>query len=55
MFENKTIEATIGDGKVKPKGLERGLIGMCMDDVRTLIIHPDLAYGRRGERRLFSW
>ena len=31
------------DGKVKPKGLGRGLIGMCTDDV---------AYGRRGENYL---
>ena len=38
---------TIGDGTAI-EGLEQGVYGMCIGDVRTLIIPPALAYGEAG-------
>ena len=38
---------TVGDGKTI-KALEKSLLGLCANDSRSVIIHPDHAFGKRG-------
>ena len=38
---------TLGQGQVI-RGWDRGLLGMCVGEVRKLVVPPDLAYGSLG-------
>jgi len=42
--ENAPLEFTVGSGQLI-KGFEAGVIGMKLDEVKTIIIPPDEAYG----------
>lgn len=50
--EERPLEFELGAGKVIP-GWERGLEGMCVQEVRKLTIHPDLAYRETGYGDLY--
>ncbi|KAI0066122.1 hypothetical protein BV25DRAFT_1821008 [Artomyces pyxidatus] len=41
------LPLTLGVGQVI-KGWDEGLVGMCVNEKRTLTIPPDMAYGSRG-------
>ncbi|PAA50423.1 hypothetical protein BOX15_Mlig034584g1, partial [Macrostomum lignano] len=41
------IEFVLGKRHVIP-GWEQGLLGMCVDEIRKLVIPPELAYGKQG-------
>ncbi|KAH9496650.1 Peptidyl-prolyl cis-trans isomerase fpr2 [Bulinus truncatus] len=41
------ISFKIGEGMVIP-GWEKGLVGMCVNEKRRLVIPPELAYGKPG-------
>ena len=47
MTRRKPLKMTLGRGGVID-GWEQGLIGICVGEKRTLIIPPDLGYGKRG-------
>ena len=44
---DEPIVFVIGNGNVI-KGWERGLIGMCIGEIRKLIVPSDMAYGNEG-------
>ncbi|KAJ7632823.1 hypothetical protein FB45DRAFT_913604 [Roridomyces roridus] len=41
------LDLKLGMGQVI-KGWDQGLVGMCLNEKRTLTIPPDMAYGTRG-------
>ena len=43
---NQPFEVQIGVGKVI-KGWDQGIVGMCVDEKRRLVIPPELGYGSR--------
>ncbi|KAJ8377257.1 hypothetical protein AAFF_G00264850 [Aldrovandia affinis] len=45
--KNQTYDAYVGQGELI-KGLEEGVLGMCVGEKRTVIIPPFLAYGEKG-------
>ncbi|KAF8058021.1 hypothetical protein FPV67DRAFT_1676876 [Lyophyllum atratum] len=44
---NSPLPLTLGIGQVI-RGWDEGLVGMCVDEKRTLTIPPNMAYGSRG-------
>ena len=40
----------LGNGDAQTRGLELGLLEMCMGEERTLRVPPELGFGRRGNR-----
>lgn len=51
---SQPIEFIIGEGKVIP-GFEQGIIGMNPDEVKTVTISPENAYGIRDENKVFEF
>jgi len=47
IFDEYKVTITIGDGRTLP-ALENSLLGLCPGDNRTVIIHPDSAFGEAG-------
>ena len=47
IWRNKPFDFVLGAGEVI-KGWDQGLLGMCEQEKRTLIIPPSLGYGNRG-------
>merc|ERR1712156_636038 len=47
VFHEGDFKATIGRGHVI-HGVDEGMRGMCVGEKRTITIHPDWAYGERG-------
>ncbi|KAG9343968.1 hypothetical protein JZ751_012443 [Albula glossodonta] len=45
--KNQTYDAYVGQGELI-KGMDEGLLGMCVGEMRTIIIPPFLAYGEAG-------
>ncbi|CAL8302694.1 unnamed protein product [Merluccius merluccius] len=45
--ENKTYDTYLGQGDLI-KGMEEGLLGMCVGERRIVIVPPFLAYGEKG-------
>jgi FK506-binding protein 2 len=43
---NQPFDVQIGVGKVI-KGWDQGIVGMCVDEKRRLVIPPELGYGSR--------
>ena len=43
---NQPFEVQIGVGEVI-KGWDKGIVGMCVDEKRRLVIPPELGYGSR--------
>ena len=43
---NQPFEVQIGVGKVI-KGWDQGIVGMCVNEKRRLVIPPELGYGSR--------
>ena len=43
---NQPFEEQIGVGKFID-GLDQGIVGMCVDEKRRLVIPPELGYGSR--------
>ena len=50
-FTNKVTTITIGDERTLPS-LENALLGLCKGDNRSVIIHPDAAYGEAGIKNM---
>lgn len=50
LFDVRQIEKKIRPGDSK-SGLEKGLVGLCVGDERSMVLHPDLAYGANGVPR----
>lgn len=48
------IEFTIGEGKVIP-GFEKGILGITLNETKTIIISPEDAYGLRDEKKVFEF
>jgi len=48
------IEFTIGEGSVIP-GFENGIVGMQVNDIKTVDIPSDEAYGPRDETKTFEY
>jgi len=48
------IEFTIGEGKMI-KGVENGVVGMELNETRTITVPMDEAYGARDERKVFEF
>ncbi len=48
------LEFTIGEGNVIP-GFENGVIGMKIDDSKTVNVPCDQAYGARDEKKTFEF
>ncbi|KAK5855959.1 hypothetical protein PBY51_007587 [Eleginops maclovinus] len=49
---NSTYDAYLGQGDLLIKGMEEGLLGMCVGERRIIIIPPFLAYGETGHGTL---
>lgn len=47
------LEFTAGSGEIIP-GLDKGLIGMAVGDIREVTVPPEEAYGQRHEARIQS-
>lgn len=52
--ESMPIEFTIGEGNVIP-GFENGIIGMKVNDTKTIDVPCDEAYGQRDEKKTFEF
>jgi FKBP-type peptidyl-prolyl cis-trans isomerase 2 len=52
--ETTPIEFTIGEGKVIP-GFEKGILGITVNESKTITIPPDEAYGLRDEKKIFDF
>jgi len=50
-FDEYSVTITIGDGRTIP-ALENALIGLCEGDKRSVIIHPDAAFGEAGIKNM---
>lgn len=48
------IEFTVGEGKVIP-GFEKGILGITLNEVKTITICPEEAYGLRDEKKVFEF
>jgi len=48
--KDQTFDLTLGTGGAI-RGLEMGLLGMCVGEKRTITIPADLAFGKRGLRK----
>ena len=48
------IEFTIGEGKVIP-GFEKGILGITLNEAKTITISPEEAYGLRDEKKVFEF
>lgn len=48
------LEFIIGEGKMIP-GFEKGVIGMEPDEIKTISILPEDAYGLRDEKKIFEF
>jgi len=48
------IEFIIGEGTVIP-GFEQGIIGMKPEEIKTVTISPENAYGPRDEKKVFEF
>lgn len=52
--ETAPIEFTIGEGKVIP-GFEKGVLGIAINELKTITIPPEEAYGLHDEKKVFNF
>jgi FKBP-type peptidyl-prolyl cis-trans isomerase 2 len=52
--ETSPIEFTIGEGKVIP-GFENGVLGIAINELKTITIPPEEAYGLHDEKKVFNF
>lgn len=52
--ETAPIEFTIGESKVIP-GFEKGILGIAINESKTITIPPEEAYGLHDERKVFDF
>lgn len=48
------IEFTIGDGDIIP-GFEKAILGIALNETKTVTITPEEAYGLRDEKKVFEF
>jgi FKBP-type peptidyl-prolyl cis-trans isomerase 2 len=52
--ETVPIEFTIGEGKMIP-GFEKGILGIAVNESKTIAIPPEEAYGLHDEKKVFDF